>query len=98
LVVAAHAGTDYQLICCRGTCPGQPRNATTGEARVRSSFDASAPAPARSSEPSAAAADDTRLLYAPLADPYDQHNLAPSLPAVVAALAPMLPAGWCGAG
>jgi arylsulfatase A-like enzyme len=93
MVVAARNGTDYKLICCRGACPGQPRNSSrTGGGRAPYDGDA-APAPA----PAAAPPADTRLLYAPRADPFDMDDLATTLPAVVSALTPFLPPGWCAA-
>ena len=52
-------------------------------------------APHNASAPGAGG--DTALLYAPRADPFDLDNLAPTLPAVVAAMAPLLPSGWCAA-
>ena len=75
-VVQTRAGVDYKLVCCRGACPGAPRNASAA---------------------AGGGAPDTALLYAPRADPFDLSNLAPALPAVVAAMAPLLPRGWCAA-
>lgn len=88
LVVQTRGDTDYKLICCRGACPGAPRNATAA-------FDSDAVAAAAASGPAAPA--ETTRLYATRADPFDMHDLASEQPAVVAAMVPLLPSGWCGA-
>lgn len=109
VVQSAADGAIYKLVCCRGACPGQPANATAGAlARAaRTVFVGGAPEDyppldggdegvrAVTSHAAAAATSGANhtLLYDVVADPYDTRPLQDAKPAVVAAMAQLLPAG-----
>jgi arylsulfatase len=99
-VVPAGATTIYKLICCNGACPGQPKPPSEKQGGYVDSEWARAwgrtAGTRRGAAAAAAAGAATTHLYDTLADPFDQNDLASHLPDVVAAMAPLLPSGWCG--
>lgn len=91
-------GSRLKLVCCKGTCPGEPRNDTSvfvGD-DVRNY-----PAATEGQRVHTAAAIDyataasTVLLFDVDADPFDMDNLASSRAKATKDMLRLLPSGWC---
>jgi arylsulfatase len=95
--------TRLKLICCKGACPGQPRNDSTifigdsggdDEDRYPAVLDNNNHGVAVKFESAAA---NTVLLFDLDADPFDMDNLVIARPTATEAMKLLLPKGWCGA-
>jgi hypothetical protein len=102
--------TIYKLICCNGTCPGQPKNTITDQQSWSNDKnhedDCNAYSPQLQSEVckteeklmynrAASGGKTTVLLYNIAEDPYEMNNLAQSESSVVNDMLKLLPAGKC---
>ena len=107
-VVKTEGEAMYKYICCQGSCPGAPSNATGNGEAARGFVDeewsraarrgaaaATAAAPPLSLSGGGSAAELTRLLYDVVADPFDERNILGAHPDVGAELEKLLPAGFC---
>ena len=95
-------GTRLKLVCCKGACPGQPRNDTSvyigddggdDDTHYRAVTDGQRVH--KDAVVDFATAANTVLLFDIDADPFDMDNLAESRPTATKEMKQLLPGGWC---